>query len=372
MIKNPKVLIISARAGAGHVKAAESLFAQAHIQFPEWHTEHIDLVDYSTPLIKAAYTRGYVDMVKLLPELYAFGYNNFRVAKKVLKPGSLIDRFNHAKLFKKIAEFQPQVVISTHFIPPALLYNYRKRKLAKFKTLTVLTDYEYHPIWNSQSDFYTTAIEEMRFSMELDGIPGKLISVTGIPTHPKFNHVQSAARMRRKLKLSAKTPVVLITAGSLGVSSISDFINHLRLVTHSFQAVVVCGSDAKTFAKMKHYKTRDPRIKLVVGFTHEMENLLQASDFVVTKPGGLTTTECLVVGKPMLLLNPIPGQEEANASYLTMSGAAWIARGTGPLLYKFKELITSPDKRKVMAGMAKKIAKPNAAKDIMLLASKLI
>jgi processive 1,2-diacylglycerol beta-glucosyltransferase len=150
--------------------------------------KNIDLLDYSNELIKYLYGKMYLDVVKVIPELYAYSYKHYESSKRFIKPRFLIDKFNFSEFFQLVEEFNPGVVVATHFISEAVLENYRRKKAKKFRIAVTLTDYEFHPVWLvSNIDLYFVATEEVKSSLLFYGVPSERIVTSGIPIHPKFS-----------------------------------------------------------------------------------------------------------------------------------------------------------------------------------------
>ncbi len=161
-----KALIVSLRAGAGHLMAAAALEAAFLGSRPTPAVRNIDLLDYSTDLIKFLYGKMYLDVVKLLPELYAYSYKHYEPSKKFIKPRVLIDRFSFSAFFDLMEDFDPDLLVCTHFIPTALVENFRRKKGKSFPIAVTLTDYEFHPLWIAPNiDLYFTATQEVKSSL---------------------------------------------------------------------------------------------------------------------------------------------------------------------------------------------------------------
>ncbi len=360
-----KVLIVSVRAGAGHLKAAEAVEAafakyQAHAE-----VKNVDLLDYSRELIKYLYGKLYLDVVKAFPELYAYSYKHYGSSKKFTKPRFLIDRFNFSDMFELIKDFNPEIVVATHFISAAVLENYRRKRGRTFRIGVTLTDYEFHPVWLVPSiDLFFVATEEVGNSLVFYGIPPKKIVVSGIPVHPNFSEEKDRQGLRIRHGLNSQTPIVLISAGSFGVTPLAEVIADFGTIPEDFQIVVVCGHNVRLKEELELKQKSESRLKRVFGFVDFMDELMALSDLLITKPGGITVSEGITVGVPMVLIEPIPGQEEANADYLIEQGAGVRARNLPVLLHKLGLLIRNPDRLAEMSRRAKAISRPDAAKTI--------
>ena len=226
-----KVLIVSVRAGAGHLMAAAALEAAFLDSEPALAVKNIDLLDYSNDLVKFLYGKMYLDVVKLIPELYAYSYKHYEPSKKFIKPRFLIDRFSFRAFFELIEDFDPDLILCTHFIPAALVENYRRKKKKGFKIAVTLTDYEFHPLWVAPNiDRYFTATEEVKTSLIYYGVEPERVVTSGIPIHPKFCEAKDKAKLLTKYEMSEGQPIILISAGSFGITPLGEVMDELEAI----------------------------------------------------------------------------------------------------------------------------------------------
>ena len=360
-----KILIVSVKAGAGHLKAAEAVEAALVKYQPSVEVKNVDLLDYSNELIKYLYGKMYLDVVRAIPELYAYSYKHYESSKKFIKPRFLIDKFNFSDFFGIVEDFNPDIVIATHFISEAVLENYRRKKKKQFRIAVTLTDYEFHPVWLvSNVDLYFTATEEVKRSLLFYEVSPEKIVTSGIPIHPKFSEEKDRKELLAKFGLNNQSPIILISAGSFGVTPLGEVISDFGAIKDDFQIMVVCGNNAELRKELEIKQKSEPRLKKVFGFVDFMDELMAISNLLITKPGGITVSESIAVGLPMIFIEPIPGQEEANADYLIEQGAGVKARNLPVLLHKLGLLIRNPDKLTDMSKRAKTISLPYAAKTI--------
>jgi processive 1,2-diacylglycerol beta-glucosyltransferase len=307
----------------------------------------------------------YLDVVKALPELYAYSYKHYESSKKFIKPRFLIDKFNFSDFFEMVKDFSPDVVVATHFIAEAILENYRRKRKKQFRIAVTLTDYEFHPIWLvSNVDLYFTATEEVKKCLLFHEVPPEKIVTSGIPIHPKFSEEKEKKELLGKYGLNNQSPVVLISAGSFGVTPLGEVIADFRVIRDNFQIVVVCGNNAKLRKDLEVKQKSESRLKRVLGFVDFMDELMAMSDLLITKPGGITVSESIAKGLPMIFIEPIPGQEEANADYVVEQGAGVKARNLPVLIDKLGLLVRDTGKLADMSKKARAISRPYAAKTI--------
>jgi len=167
---------------------------------------------------------------------------------------------------------------------------------------------------------------------------------------------------------SASRKVILMASGGAGVGDLPSMVERLLALGgpgSDFQVIAVAGRNAAAHEALKALAQRLPGRLVALGFTNEMEKLMAAADLVVTKPGGLTISECLALGKPMLLVSPIPGQEEHNAGFLMEEGAAWLAYDSIGLEYKVARLMAAPEQLARMAHKSRGLGKPGAARRVL-------
>jgi processive 1,2-diacylglycerol beta-glucosyltransferase len=211
---------------------------------------------------------------------------------------------------------------------------------------------------------YFTATEEVKSSLLFHGIPPEKVVTSGIPIHPKFSEEKDRNELLVKYGLNNQPPVILISAGSFGVTPLSEVIEDFGSIEEEFQIIVVCGNNAELRNDLEIRQKSESRLKRVFGFVDFMDELMAFSDLLITKPGGITVSESIAMGLPMILIEPIPGQEEANADYLIEQGAGVKARNLPVLLHKLRLLLRNPGKLADMSRRARAISRPYAAKTI--------
>lgn len=270
-----KILIVSVKAGAGHLKAAEAVEAAFAKYQPDSEVKNLELLDYARKPIKYLYGKMYLDIVKAIPELYAYSYKHYKPSRKFIKPRFLIDKFNFRDFFDIVEDFAPDIVVATHFIPGGVLDNYRRKRKKGLKIALTITDYEFHPLWLVPNiDLYFTATEEINGSLMFYGIPPEKIVASGIPIHPKFSEQKDWKQLLTKYGLNNKSPVVLISAGSFGVTPLDEVIANVGAIKDKFQIIVVCGNNAKLRKDLEIRQKSEPRLRKVFGFVDFMDELI--------------------------------------------------------------------------------------------------
>ena len=361
---SPRILITSVKAGAGHVKAAEALETAFSTKYPSFTVKNVDLLDYSSYLARQFYGKTYIDVVKRLPELYGYLYKNYKSLQGLAGPRLAFDRLNAVAYLDLLHDFEPDAVIATHFIAGALAADYRDRERKKFPVFVTITDYEIHPLWvirTAEIERYSVAHEEMKNHLKLLGVPEERVIVAGIPINPVFVKRKDPMALKAKYGIKDTSPVVLLIAGSFGTTPIGDIIDQFKVIPSDFQLIVVCGKNKRLYEKIRAKQSTEPRITLVYEFVDFVDELMRVSDILISKPGGITTSESLAIGLPMLLVDPIPGQEEANVDYFLEKGVGLKARNPESLIFKLGEVMADQSRLREMKERISKIAKPEAA-----------
>ena len=368
-----KALVLSITAGGGHNATAKAICE--YLESIGCHAEMLDTFEYLNHALGEAVSRGYLLMAKNAKLVYKGGY---RLAEKRTKssteysPTRTAGKILSKKLAKYIADYDPDVIICTHIFPAIILDVMKKKGKLRAKTIGVLTDFMFHPYWEEgcNLDFVVTPNEQL-FSQALKkGFKESQILPMGIPIHPKFSdNSRSKAQARAELGLDINTRTVLLMSGSMGYGNIENTVKALDSVPYDFQIITVCGNNHVAKVSIDAMKTKKRILNL--GFVDYVDKLMDASDCIISKPGGLTTSEAMAKRLPMVIVDPIPGQEDRNTEFLTNNGVAMAVTATTPLDEVIYQLIANPKRVEVMQDAIDLIAKPNSTRDICELAKAL-
>jgi len=364
-----RILIISASAGSGHVTAAravEQALEKVRRYQGELQVTHIDLLQFSTALYKMIYRDVYLYMAKRTPLLYGYIFTTSDQLKRQNKPDFVrrfLDSMNSRKFRKFILDQPWDVIVSTHFLSSQLICELKRRKKLSTPLVTVTTDFGLHSYWIlPESEHYIVADEANRRHLAAMGIPQERIHNFGIPVMPVFWERKDKAELREKFGLDQELPAVLLLAGGFGISPIERIIEGLGQVRTPFQMVAVAGRNRKLLSNLRA-KAHGLSFKLKpVGYTDLMDEYMKASDMVITKPGGLTTAEALACGLPLMVINPIPGQEDMNSDMLLESGAGVKAMHPVDVSYKLEQALSDPRRLASLKRAAARLARPRAAR----------
>jgi processive 1,2-diacylglycerol beta-glucosyltransferase len=362
-----RILIPTVTAGGGHLQAAIALAEAWRVLRPGDTVQYLDLLDSAPRFYKRIYDKGYLKLVKHAPELYGLAFrktdNPVRV-EKLLRLRRTFAKLTNQPFVKYVREFQPDAVICTHYLPLVILGGLKKRTRPWHNPLNVcvVTDFEAHAFWMEPSvGLYCVAAAETKARLIARGATLEKVIVTGIPISAKFGRRPETAGVHKQFRLAATITTLLVLGGGFGLGPVAEILSELDKVTTPIQTLVVCGRNEKLRKALRAKSHRHPTH--ILGFIDNMDELMAAAQLLVTKPGGLTTSEALALGRPLIILNPIPGQEAANSDFLLERGAAIKINCVEDLPFRLENLIGSK-KLRDMARAAKSLGHPNAAKEI--------
>ncbi|MCX7206783.1 MAG: glycosyltransferase [Proteobacteria bacterium] len=364
-----KILLLSVSAGAGHVRAAEAIRAYANMNDAPLDVVHLDVMQYVTAGFRKIYTDFYIKLVNKAPAIWGYLYNYTNDAQadsSIEKLRKKLERMNARALLKEIAEFNPDAIICTHFLPAEILSRLLKKEVLNCPVWVQVTDFDLHRMWvHDGMAGYFAANDEVAFRMRAQGIAAEKISVTGIPIMPSFAAVASREACAAEFGLDAKRTTILLMGGGAGLGSLDTIAARLLTLEGDFQLIVMAGKNEAALVALQALTVRYPDRVLPQGFTDKVERLMACADLVVTKPGGLTTSECLAMGLPMIVNAPIPGQEERNADFLLEQGVALKAFDAVTLEYRIQYLLDNPGKLADMSAKARALGRPSAAQQVL-------
>lgn len=359
-----KLLILSVSAGAGHVRAAEAICAGDAWQ--RTNCLHLDVMEVVPAVYRKLYTDAYIGLVNRYPAVWGWIYRTTDRAR----PNSIWQRLRRfaeqtctRRLLRIVRELQPDAIVCTHFLPAEILAHATNQACPLW---IQVTDFDLHRAWiHPRVAGYFAANDEVAFRMRAGGIPANSIHVTGIPIMPAFSTRLDREDCAREFGLDPSEPTLLLMGGGAGIGGLCEVAERLLGAVPGFQLVVMAGRNREALAALNHLALQWPRRLFPQPFTDRVERLMACADLAVTKPGGLSTSECLAQGLPMILHAPVPGQEERNAEYLLEQGVALKAADATALEFRVRELLANPARLAAMRACALSIARPAAAADVV-------
>lgn len=365
-----KVLILSASVGAGHLSAASAIEKELKRQNASREIKNIDVLEYTNPLFRRLYGKAYIEMVNTMPEVLGWIYESLDKPWQNERRRLALDRLNTQPFIKLIKREKPDIAICTHFLPAEIISWLRAKNKIDTKQAIVVTDFDAHAMWLAHNyEHYFVALDETKIHLSKIGIPADKITVSGIPIDSLFSENKDKKEMREKHGLEKDKLTILVSAGGFGVGNIEHLLIALSELKTPSQIIAICGRNEElkqSLDKLAGEKLNNDRVKFYpIGYTKQMDEFMSASDLIVGKPGGLTTSEALAKGLIFVIVNPIPGQEERNSDHLLEKGCAIKCNNLPILAYKIDKLIENKDRFKTMKQNVENLAMPYSAKNVV-------
>lgn len=360
-----RVLLFSVTAGEGHNATAKAIARSLESMGAE--TKIVDAYRTAGRIMYHTVAGGYLLVSSYLKHGYGVVYRMLERRKGNSYKSSPVRRSGRslAKKFKRIIdEYDPDVIVCTHCFAARILDIIKERYGMRAKTLGVVTDFTMHPYWEEalRLDRLIIPCEPLTPLAYKKGFTDAQIRPYGIPVHPKFASTVDKEAAREILGLDASLPTLLVMSGSMGYGNMDRVIARLDALPVPFQIIAVCGNNKKLHDRIAKRSWKKPLLNL--GYTDNVPLLMDASDLIVSKPGGLTTSEALTRRLPMIITNPIPGHEDRNVEFLTQMGSAVAVTKKFSLTEAVEDLVASPQKRAEMQKSIDAIRKPSAVLDL--------
>lgn len=369
-----RVLILSITAGQGHHSAAKSVSDALLERGAEVKT--VDVYKQIDKNLCDAVNKGYLISTKHTPKAYRAIYELIDSKKAPATKYSLqsIMGILIAIRFEKfIEDYSPDAIICTHIFAAQVINELKRRdKLKNVPTIGIVTDYTIHPFWEDVTyiEYIETASELLTQRAVIKGISIDRLCPLGIPVQKKFSVKTPKTDACCKAGISPDKPTILVMAGSMGYGNMPEIISGIQNFDKECQILAICGNNKKLFKKLTSEGYGD-NVK-VYSFTDEVDVLMDAADCIVTKPGGLTTSEAMAKRLPMILVNPIPGQEDRNLEFFLNNGVALSVTKTFTIEEALYFMFRDEGRLELIDKQLQKLAKPNAADDLAQFAINLV
>ncbi len=328
------MLIISCSTGSGHVKSAEALRLTCQKDYPNCQALHIDMADYMSWIAKLLFVHSYDALTSFFSKFYGFFYNftDKQWLHKFLKWLRPIFTPCAKKLFAKIREYNPDVIISTHFFPQIIFSDN-----FKIPVNVVITDFHAHQIWisNNAKRFF---VSSEAVKAQMNDLADK-ITVSGLPIHPKFFEDKDLGALKKKLEINPNLPVILVMPINKGSIKLKDAVKTIFSYNQNLNLAVIAGRNKQTYADLAKIKN-DYKNLILIKQTDDVDEWMKVSDIIISKAGGLTVSETIHLNKPLIIINSIPGQEQFNTNYIVENNYGFSVESSDDLAKKI-ELITS-------------------------------
>jgi processive 1,2-diacylglycerol beta-glucosyltransferase len=364
-----RILVLSASVGGGHLRAAQAVELALRQLDGEAVVKNIDVLELTNAAFRRFYAQTYFDLVNKAPYVLGYVYDmTDRQPSPQHKSDRLrlaVERLNLGRFLKLLRKESWDVIVNTHFLPAEIIASLRNKGQIDTPQLTVTTDFDTHRLWvNQPCDHYFTATEDGAAYLAYWGVPETDISVTGIPVHPAFSEEKDSKTCRQRQGLGGDLPMILQLAGGFGLGPVENLFLGILSVQKPLEVVVVAGKNEELKVRLEHIEAPERHRVKVLGFTDQIDELMAAADIVISKPGGLTTSEVLARGAAFAIVNPIPGQEYRNSDFLLENGAAIKINNIAALPYKIAKLLDDPARLNQMKANSRRLGRPRAAFDV--------
>ena len=359
-----KILVTHVPAGSGHEKAAEAIGGALRQLDPAAEVTLLNGLEGMSSAYQWAFTQGYLNMIHRYPFLWGVVYHLLDLRGLAWAAYKLhrLSNASHGKVLEQIVlREQPDVFIGTHFFPMEVAAYLKQKGRLRARLITIITDYMPHNVWLSPGiDAYVVGMELTKQELVRRGVPAERVHALGIPIASKFAKRNDRRALAAQLGLDAETFTLLICSGGYGTGPVEALVRGLRSIKEPLQALVVTGKNTALYHRLKNLPDFPHRMHLY-GFADNMDELMDVSDLMATKPGGLSCTEAMVKGLPMVLVAPIPGQETRNGRIIERFGAAVMAGSVQRAPEIIRRLRADPPRLKQMSRIGMAAGHPDAA-----------
>jgi processive 1,2-diacylglycerol beta-glucosyltransferase len=340
-----KILLIHISNVSGHRCAGLAIDKALKEISKELQTKSIDIFSYTNPLIGKFINKLYTIVIKIAPKIWDYLYDNEDIFKKAIKVRSIIHYINDKKINILFTKFKPDIVVCTQAFPCGMIADYKSRHNLHIPLIGVLTDFAPHRYWlNDNIDFYIVPALKIKQRLIQRGVSSERIKLLGIPIDSKFANQSKREEVFSRLKLDPNIPIVLVMGGGQGLGPIKQIVQTLNRLTRPVQLIVVCGTNRSLYQWLKRKQAQFKQSTFIMGYTEHINELMDISSLVVTKPGGLTSAEALSKSLPIIIVSPLPGQETQNMHFLLESGVALQALDFSQLQSLVEDLLSSTTK----------------------------
>lgn len=357
-----RILVLTLSFGSGHVRAAQAIARELRRQETCADVRICDALEGSHLLFRAFYVWPYWAMVRYTPSLWG-RFFAARVARgdDATAP-SWAFRRGCAHVFKLIEEFRPETIVACEVAACELAALAKREGLTRARLVNVITDHEAEPVWiKKEVDAYAVADERVRQQLRAWGAPRESITVCGIPTDAAFNEPYDVEETRRRHNIQDEAPVVLLMGGGMGPTRMDNAAASLCRSGVPVHVLAVAGRDRRALRRLARLKAEPPATLRVLGWADDVAALMQAATVLVTKPGGVTTTEAALSSLPSVFYDSIHGPEQRNAARLAEAGAAIIADSPEAAAATALSLLHDKEALRLMSERAGQLSTPNAA-----------
>ena len=366
-----KILIFYGSYGGGHLSAARSIKEYINLNYKDYQIEMVDCIEYINKALNKVTTKAYSDMAKNAHWIWKKVYYSAEKGP-IAKMNDETQKIMSIKLNKLLQEYNPDLIISTHPFASHMCAILKRKKKINCRIATIITDYAPHSQWlmyPAYINYFFVAHDGMKEDLINRGIKESQIKVTGIPLSNRFLAHYDKENILSEFELSQDKKTILFFAGGEQGFGKDKVFNMLKSIIENFpnlQIIAISGKNdkmKKQFDELVEETNSISNVK-IIKYTNKIPELMSISDLVITKPGGLTTTESLASGLPIIVINPIPGQEEENAEFLEKNGVGIWLKKNDKIEEELYKILNDPEKLQHMKINARLLANKNSTRDI--------
>lgn len=351
--------------GTGHHAAARAIGDALHQLVPNIQTIELDSLRYTHPFISKVVMRTYLGIIKRTPEFWDYLYDSVEIQKRTKKFRDAIRRAHSIRLTRLLNEFRPEIVICTQAFSCGVMAECKRTGCYTAPLVGVLTDFMPHLYWAyPETDLYTVPSEKSGQALVNMGVTPQRIRVTGIPIARQFADLHNKELLCARLGLLPRAYKVLVMGGSHGLGPLRPMIRAIDRIERPFEMIAVTGLNERLQGQLANLQPRLRHRLHLLGFADTIDQIMEVADILVTKPGGLTTAEALAKRLPMIITQPLPGQEIKNTEFLLARGVAVRANTAREVAAFVQQFFDRPERVQMMRQRMESLRRPQAARDI--------
>jgi len=360
-----KILLMYITKVSGHRQATVAIQQSLKQLDPSVEAPAVNGFGYTYPVLEKVVHNTYMRVIKSTPKVWDYIYDNPKIVKNSQSIKNFLHKTSHEKVAKLFERYQPDTVVCTQAFPCGMIADFKRANKLDTKLIGVLTDFEPHSFWiNKGVNYYIVPTLEGKERFMKKGVPEDMIKVYGIPLRMKFAMQLNKRPIALKLDLDPDIPTILIMGGGQGLGPIKAIVKSLIKVNLNIQIIVISGKNKKIINSLNRKAKRTKKRINIYEFANNVDELMEVSDLIITKPGGMTTAESLAKGLPMIIVDPIPGQEMRNTDFLIKKGIGIRVDDIDEIGEEVELLLRSPERLNAMRKEAYANSKPHASLDI--------
>ena len=360
-----RILLLYITELSGHHRAAIAVEKALKFLNPQNHVYNLNSFNYTNPILEKIINRTYTGIIKRTPEVWEYLYDNPKVVINTQRLKEMMHRYNSSKMKTLIEDFKPDVIACTQAFPCGMVADYKVTYASGIPLVAIVTDFYPHSYWIYESvDRYVVASEEAKTKLVENGISPNKVLILGIPIDRGFKAQLNAHSLFEQFGFEKGVKTILVMGGGGGLGPIKRMVFALDKINSKIQIIVVTGTNTRLYSYLIRHSKNFKKKAAIIGYANNMPELMSISDMIITKPGGLTVSEALARSLPIIIINPIPGQEAKNSQFLLQQRVALKANDEKDLAILVDSLCNTPSKLEAMKEAATALGRPDSALNI--------